>query len=37
MWLVQATKLLVGFLGSKWSRVSLLERKETYSMTADAS
>jgi hypothetical protein len=33
----EATKLLEASLGSKRPRVSLLERKETYSMTSDAS
>jgi hypothetical protein len=33
----EAKNLLEGSLGSKRPHVSLLERKETYSMTSDAS
>jgi hypothetical protein len=37
MWLVRSNKLMDGSLGSKKVQESLLERKETYSMTSDAS
>jgi hypothetical protein len=37
MWFVRSNKAAGEFFGSKGLQVNLLERKETYSMTSDAS